>query len=96
VSDSDLNAINTIDTDMVDNIKIDRLPLGPGADHENDIPYPLARAISCQLIRTTALGQSVYPDIALYIRNDYISIVDSKKDDTGFIISNNIGHALYN
>jgi hypothetical protein len=51
------NAINTIVTDMGSNIRIDRLPLGPGT----------ARAISFPLVRTTTLGQSVYPVITYFI-----------------------------
>ena len=54
------NAINTVVTDIECNIRIDRLPL--------------ARAISFPLVRTTTLGQSVYPDIALHISNYYINI----------------------
>jgi hypothetical protein len=38
------------------------------------LPLPLARAISFPLVRTTTLGQSVYPDIALHISNYYISM----------------------
>ena len=34
---------------------------------------PPARAISFPLVRTTILGQSVYPDIALHISNYYIN-----------------------
>ena len=55
------NAINTIVTDMKCNIRIDRLPM--------------ARAISFPLVRTTTLGQSVYPDISLHISNYCIIIV---------------------
>ena len=33
----DFNAISTIVTDMEGNIRIDRLPLGSGTDHETDI-----------------------------------------------------------
>jgi hypothetical protein len=47
------NATNTVVTDIECNIRIDRLPL--------------ARAISFPLVRTTTQGQSVYPNIALYI-----------------------------
>jgi len=38
------------------------------------LPSPPARAISFPLVRTTTLGQSVYPDIALHISNYYINI----------------------
>jgi hypothetical protein len=37
------------------------------------VPSPPAGAISFPLIRTTTLGQSVYPDIALHISNYYIT-----------------------
>jgi hypothetical protein len=37
------------------------------------LPSPPARAISFLLVRTTTLGQSVYPDIALHISNFYIN-----------------------
>jgi hypothetical protein len=33
----DFNVISTIVTDMEVNIRIDRLPLGSGTDHETDI-----------------------------------------------------------
>ena len=37
-------------------------------------------AISFLLVRTTTLGQSVYPDIALHISNYYISTKCSLSD----------------
>jgi hypothetical protein len=37
------------------------------------VPSPPAGEISFPLIRTTTLGQSVYPDIALHISNYYIT-----------------------
>jgi hypothetical protein len=40
-------------------------------------PPPPARAISFSLVCTTTLGQSVYPDIALYISN-YIVFIELK------------------
>ena len=40
----------------------------------NYIALPPARAISFPLVRTTTLGQSVYPDIALHISNYFINI----------------------
>ena len=45
------------------------------------LPLPLARAISFPLVRTTTLGQSVYPDIALHISNYYISMSPLIKRD---------------
>ena len=56
------NAINTIVTDMECNIRIYRLPLGRGTDQWKWY---------CTHLRTTTLGQSVYPDIALHIINYY-------------------------
>ena len=58
---------NTIVTDIEHegNIRIYRLP----SEHDQ------AQAISFSLVFTTTLGQSVYPDIALYISNYYIIIM---------------------
>ena len=58
------NGINTIATDVEGNIRIDRLHLGTGTDRE----------IYISTGRTTTLGKSVYPDIALHISNYYINI----------------------
>ena len=71
------NAINTIVTDIENNIRIDRLPLGRGTDQWKlyfILTSPPARVISFPLIRITTLGQSVYPDIALHISIYYINI----------------------
>jgi hypothetical protein len=38
------------------------------------LPSPPTRAMSFPLVRTTTLGQSVYPDIALHISNYHINI----------------------
>ena len=67
------NSINTIVADIEGNIRIYRLPSGRGTDHEIYISLASALAISFSLVRTTILGQSVYPDIALHISNYYIN-----------------------
>jgi len=39
------------------------------------LPSPSARTISFPQVRTTTLGQSVYPEVALHISNYYINML---------------------
>jgi hypothetical protein len=41
-------------------------------------PEPEAKAISFPLVRTTTQGQSVYPDIALHIRNYCVFCIEDQ------------------
>jgi hypothetical protein len=46
------------------------------------LPSQPAQAISFPLVRTTTLGQSVYPNIALHISNYYISVASWKYSES--------------
>ena len=57
----EFNVISTIVTDMEGNIRIDRLPLGSGTDHETDISlaYDLGNIISTGMYHDT-LAVGIY------------------------------------
>ena len=77
VSDSGLQCNkHNIVTDIECNVRIDRLPWVVVRTSGNDIALASGSGniISFPLVRTTTLGQSVYPDIALHISNYYINI----------------------